>query len=57
MKKPNFKCFFNNFSCDKLNTLTMVQEISCHKCNHYDNGVRESKGTPFLGWLVNLFNS
>lgn len=57
MKKTvNFECPYNpEMSCTKLNTATNCLDVSCDKCEHYNNGIIASRGTPVLEFIINLF--
>ena len=45
------KCSYQRFDCDKVDTSGMVC-IDCAKCEHYDNGIRQTGATPNLAWLL-----
>jgi hypothetical protein len=67
--KP-FQCPHEDISCDKVNTATNTLEIQCSECEHYNNGVRFSKGCfnfkiffwndkkviDFVNWYLKLNN-
>lgn len=56
-KRIPFKCSYNDIPCSHLDTSTMTLDISCEKCEHYDNGTRLSRGTPILESIVKFFSN
>ena len=50
-----FQCPYEDISCDKLCTLTLITTCECKHCEHYNNGVRFSKGIWLPKWIKNIF--
>jgi len=58
MKKKMFQCPYENISCIHLDTSTMTLDTQCDKCEHYNNGIRLSKGLLNLrikNWDIESF--
>lgn len=57
MKKPAsnmaFKCPYNEFSCDFVNT--PGGDMTCRTCVHYHNGVKATGAMPIFNFLGAAF--
>ncbi len=56
--KIHFKCFYNNFSCDKYDSATATLMIACERCEHYNNGIRVAppeENKNFCKWIKKIW--
>jgi hypothetical protein len=50
MKKKPYQCSYEDISCDQLDGTTLTLDCgSCENCEHYNNGVKFSKGIS-ISW-------
>jgi len=48
-KRPiYFKCPYNEFSCEYVNTSNATLDQDCNTCKHYHNGVKATGSLPVL---------
>lgn len=43
-----FKCPYNEFSCEYVNTSNATLDQNCNTCPHFHNGIKATGGMPVL---------
>jgi len=55
MSKIDYKCPYQEFSCTKLDSATLVMYCRCSDCEHYRDRVRPTGGIISMKGVIDFF--